>query len=364
MYFFPRTPLYWFYHFSALIMAISVDLVTSIEQGKINIHVLKVSMLFAFFFTISTLIFRYIFNTRGWISAQYQKQIPNLLIAGTLLSILVSFSTITVCYYVDFYNSIYLRYIGENVSLINAYTSSFMLRQCLQTQLFICSWIFIYTSISHQKRAVSAKLQSLQFENSLKSAQLENLNTQLNPHFLFNTLNNIRFMIAESVETADDMMVTLSELLRYALEVTKQDKVSLNSEVQMLNKYMRLIKIQYEEKLIYHTEIQSGLSEYQVPPMMLQLLVENAVKYGIESSKTAGKINLSITQSKQSLILQLSNTVPKEINTTTTSMQIGLANIRERLSLLYGPKGSLETQLNDQQFIATLTLPKEVTCYQ
>lgn len=362
MHFFPRKLSFWFYHFAALIAVIGVDLVTSINQGQININILKVSLLFAVFFTSSALVFRFFFNILRWYLIPYHRQIFALLLAGSALSVLVTFAIVTVCYYSALFNPIYIQYIGRGSSLIDAYTSSFMLRQCLQTQLFICSWIFIYTSITHQRHAVSAEVLNLEFENSLKTAQIENFNTQLNPHFLFNALNNIRFMIAESVDSADDMVVTLSELLRYALEIAKLDKVPLRSELDMLDKYMQLVKVQYEGKLIYHSNVDSGLLNYQLPPMMLQLLMENAVKYGVESSKSTGVITLTVKQSEQHLILQLANTLPQTDNVSAASLQIGLSNIKGRLSLLYGNNGTFNTQITERNFIATLTIPKEVPC--
>lgn len=360
--FFPRDFTFWIYHCCALFIVISVDLITSMSNSQINHNILKVSCLFMGLFTLFALVFRYTFNTFSWYQIEYRKQIPSLLFIGTLLSILITSVIIITCYFVPYFNPIYQAYIGKGTQLLSAFSTAFMLKQSLQTQLFMCSWIFIYTSITHQRHALSAKMKSLELANSLKSAQLENLNTQLNPHFLFNSLNNIRFMIAESVDMADDMMVNLSELLRYALEISQSNKVSLNDELAMLNKYMQLIKVQYEDKLNFINEVPNNSHNLMIPPMMLQLLVENAVKYGVESSTTAGTIKLTSSQTDNTLTLSLANTLPTKNDVSVSSMQIGIANIRDRLHLLYGNKASFNTQVKDNLFIATLELPKESRC--
>ncbi|MDP2562916.1 sensor histidine kinase [Psychrobium sp. 1_MG-2023] len=359
LYFFPRDPRFWLYHCTALIAVIAVDLFTSANNGQINVNIAKVSALFALLFTATTLSFRFVFNKQSWYKTVYHKQIPGLLLAGTFMSLLSTSSIIVISYYTPFFHSIYSSYIGENTSLATAFQSAFMVKQCLQTQLFICSWIFIYTSITHQRHATNAQMLSLQLENSLKSAQLENLNTQLNPHFLFNALNNIRFMIAESVEMADDMMVTLSELLRYALEISQSHKVPLHIELDMLDKYMQLIKMQYEDKLSFSVEEPENSHAIMIPPMMLQLLVENAVKYGVERSTKAGHISLTSSQNTHSVTLKLANSLPTQNDESTASMQIGLNNIRDRLTLLYGSNASFNTEVLNEAFVATLCLPKE-----
>lgn len=357
--FIPRDIHFWVYHLLALGMVIAVDIITSMQNGQVNVNVAKVSGLFVILFTLATLGFRYVFKTYGWYKVAYHRQIPSLLCVGTVLSVVVTGGIITISYATPYFSTIYNSYIGEQVTLGASFSSAFMFKQILQTQLFICSWIFIYTSITHQRHASSEQLKSLELENLLKSAQLENLNTQLNPHFLFNSLNNIRFMIAESVDLADEMMVTLSELLRYALEMARLEKVSLRTELEMLNKYMQLIKIQYEDKLTFHTHINDGNKTWLIPPMMLQLLLENAVKYGVERSTQAGEINLTVEQSEHTLMITLANTLPTQSDESIKGVQVGLANIRSRLSLLYDEDATFNTHIIDNQFVATLTLPKE-----
>ena len=356
IHFFPRDITFWIYHCSALFIVATTDILF-----YANIAMVKFSGLFMLLFTTAILLFRYVYKKYCCYNIAYTKQIPALLTIGTLVAAINTTIVIVICFYVPFLQDFYSQHIGH-LSLSDAMLSSFMLKAVLQSQLFLCSWMFIYTSISHQRRANIADVRNLQLENTLKSAQLENLTTQLNPHFLFNTLNNIRFMISESADMADDMMVSLSELLRYALEVSKSNKVPLGDEIAMLDKYIQLIKIQYEEKIIFQSTIPVHCHRLLIPPMMLQLLLENAIKYGVERSTSAGHIALTVSEHAHTLEIKLVNSLPTQVDNNVISMKLGLANIRNRLHLLYPEQAQLKTEIIDQKFIATLLLPKELTC--
>tara|TARA_B110000881_G_C18490733_1_gene471669 strand:+ start:64 stop:858 length:795 start_codon:yes stop_codon:yes gene_type:complete len=226
-------------------------------------------------------------------------------------------------------------------------------------QVMACSWGFIYNYSIESKHAQEIQLNNLRLINSLKDAQLSNLTNQLNPHFLFNCLNNIRFVIHENQKKADDMIVTLSELLRYSLECSNKEKVELSTELDIINKYIKLESIQLEQRLTFKLNCSDECLEYLIPPMVLQLMVENAIKHGIEHLTEGGLIELDITQSKDLLLLTVTNDKPMNYSLLKESTKLGLKNIKKRLNLLYGDKSSLLIVDNDHEFEAKIIIPKE-----
>ncbi|NRB78730.1 MAG: histidine kinase [Saccharospirillaceae bacterium] len=226
-------------------------------------------------------------------------------------------------------------------------------------QVMACSWGFIYNYAIESKRAQEIQLNNLRLINSLKDAQISSLTNQLNPHFLFNCLNNIRFVIHENQKKADEMIVNLSELLRYSLECSNKEKVELSTELDIIHKYIKLETIQLEQRLTFKLNSSDEFLEYLIPPMTLQLLVENAIKHGIEHLNKGGLIELDITQSADSLIFTVKNDKPAAYSLLKVGTKIGLRNIKQRLQLLYNQQSSLTIIDNDQLFEAKMIIPKE-----
>ena len=203
-------------------------------------------------------------------------------------------------------------------------------------------------------------------KEALATSQLAVLSQQLNPHFLFNTLNNIRASILEEPHKARDSLAQLSDMLRYTLDEQQSDKVSLEKELSILEEYISLCKIQYEERLIFESEVDEDAYHALVPKMLLQLCIENAIKHGIARLVEGGIISLKIAvEQKHALHIQVSNPIPRNKQSDTTKLNpgIGLKNIRRRLALLY-PKtravsASLSLRYENDLAIVTIVLPLE-----
>jgi len=197
----------------------------------------------------------------------------------------------------------------------------------------LIAWSAIYLSLV---RARELKRVS----QTLATSQLQTLIQQLNPHFLFNMLNNIRALVLEDPEKARDALAKLSDMLRYSLNETEFNKVSLVEEVTMVNEYLELCKIQFENRLNYDFDISIETKEMLIPRMLLQLCVENAIKHGISKLKQGGDIHISARVESDLLLLDISNPIPEEPSSVNSTMDtkdrgIGLKNIQERIKLLY-----------------------------
>jgi signal transduction histidine kinase len=220
-------------------------------------------------------------------------------------------------------------------------------------------WSVVYLLLTKVRQLYATK-------EALASSQLEVLSQQLNPHFLFNTLNNIRASILEEPEKARDSLAQLSDMLRYSLEQHQSPKVLLEKEIEILEEYIALCKIQYEDRLSFESDVNSEAKRALIPKLLLQLCIENAIKHGIASLVDGGTISLKVTiEQDKSLHIHVSNPIPRENEGSLqkSSSGIGIKNIRRRLALLY-PKNSavspsLSLSYENDVAIVSIILPLE-----
>ena len=233
-----------------------------------------------------------------------------------------------------------------------------LISNSLNFEIIILSWISLYFGIQYFIKAKNTKIEQLKLKAALQDAQLNILRGQLNPHFMFNSLNNIRALMLEDVYKSRDMITNLSELLRYILNSSKIEKVTLKDELEVVNKFLELVSIQFEEKLTYKINYEEKVLDLLLPPMMIQILVENAVKHGVEKLKFGGEIIINIIENDL-LNIDVINTgeITKEEN--KNSINIGLNNIKERLKLLYGNNMNFDLISKNGFVTASIKLPKE-----
>lgn len=179
-------------------------------------------------------------------------------------------------------------------------------------------------------------------EQKLAMTQLEALRMQLNPHFLFNALNGVSALMYRDIDAADTMLMRLSELLREALQRTKQPWVSLRDDLAFLDRYLGIELIRFAGRLTVRHEIQPETLELQVPNLILQPLVENAIKHGIEPKAQASIITLRAVRTPAgTLRLEVEDNGRGYDPRKPVLSGIGLTNIRARLEHLFGSRGSL-----------------------
>jgi len=197
----------------------------------------------------------------------------------------------------------------------------------------------------------------------LKEAQLNSLIGQLNPHFLFNSLNNIRSLMLEDVAKSREVITSLSDFLRYSLTNNNQAFQSIENELTIVRDYIAIASVQYEERLDYHESIDETLLTSNVPPMLIQLLVENAIRHGIDSCPDIGKLALTITRSEQNIAITVVNS-GRLTDTVTFSEQqkstgLGIKNIKQRLSLLFNDKAFFDLSEDNGFVKAEVIFPLE-----
>ncbi|NHN26380.1 histidine kinase [Flavobacterium jejuense] len=216
-------------------------------------------------------------------------------------------------------------------------------------------WFFVVSSIKVYHYLNLVKITRLELESTLKESKLNALKGQINPHFMFNSLNNIRGLILENPEKSREMITRLSEMLRYSLTKNNVNAISIEEEIEVVDNFIAISKIQLEDRLEFVKEIQPEIMQRQIPPMVIQLLVENAVKHGIANRKHGGIVKLEIGVVNESLVIEVSNSGKLVIDANST--QLGIQNIKERIGLLYGKEAAFSLQETDDTVKAIIKLP-------
>jgi LytS/YehU family sensor histidine kinase len=217
-------------------------------------------------------------------------------------------------------------------------------------------WTVVYTRIT-EKRAQEQR--ETQMQLALRAAELRALEAQINPHFLFNCLNSIRGLVVENPALAQDMITRFAALLRYNLNHDRQHTVPFAEEAEIVEDYLALESVRFEGRLRVHFEVDPEAKAVQVPPMILQALVENALKHGIARRPEGGDVQIHATAANGTLVLRVTNS--GELGPARPGdTQLGLKNIRERLHLLYGDRASLSLHNGSGTVVAKVEIPKAV----
>ncbi|OQY02550.1 MAG: hypothetical protein B6I20_06785 [Bacteroidetes bacterium 4572_117] len=218
--------------------------------------------------------------------------------------------------------------------------------------LTLIYYLILYNQNLKQKIKDEANLKALIWQ-----AEVEALKNQINPHFLFNSLNSISSLTVTSPEKARDMIVKLSDLMRYSLKANPNYKTSIEAELQNIERYLSIEKVRFGNKLQYRAEIETECKNKLLPVMILQPLIENAIKHGVYESTGKININLKCDYLNNNLIVKIVNNYDNEL-VVKDGAGIGLTNIRQRLHLLYRRNDLLETTIEDSLFKVKLVIPQ------
>jgi len=202
-----------------------------------------------------------------------------------------------------------------------------------------------------ERRAMETSIQA-------RDAELKALKAQINPHFLFNSLNSISALTSIDPARARDMCVLLGDFLRLTLGLGEKTSVRFSEELDLLQKYLAIEKVRFGTRLMMHEEIQEESKACLLPPLLLQPLVENAVKHGIASLPEGGDVRLSVQRQNGRLAILVENSWDREAP-PRRSGGLGLKNVQMRLEARYGKDASLRVNTEGELFQVSLSLPAE-----
>ncbi|WP_103070941.1 sensor histidine kinase [Aquimarina sediminis] len=286
---------------------------------------------------------------KGWNELSLKKLIPRIVLVIVILSTSYMLLVIGKLYLVRLF-------------ILKNYDSSFLeLFNTTRLQVFITGirlmsiWVLAYHLYHYSRREIRTVQENAQLTIKVKEAQLNNLTAQLNPHFFFNSLNNIKSLISEKPNSARRAIDLLSDLLRNSLNNNIERLIPLCDEISLVKDYLELEKMRFEKRLQISVEIDEKVSKHLIPPLCIQSLVENAIKHGIGKRKKGGFIKVKVETLNNYIQISVQNSGILSANNT---LGIGLNNLRERLLMEYNGKASFEIlQMNKETVLATILIP-------
>ena len=277
-----------------------------------------------------THIMRLWFFKKHWLELKLASLIPRVFSISILCSLCISFTTLVI-------STLSNKNFQNDITLLTEVINVFGIL------VLILFWNSIYFTFHFFQKSRKQELNNITLEASRNEIELKNLRSQLNPHFLFNSLNSIRALIDLEPNKAKFAITTLSSLLRKSLILGKENLVRLEDEIEMISNYLELEKVRFEERLVVKWNLDDTLNDFLIPPFSLQTLVENAIKHGISNLIEGGTITIQTSQNEHSLIITVLNSGEIKGN---VDLGIGIENTKRRLALQF--KDSAELTLSQE----------------
>ncbi len=219
-------------------------------------------------------------------------------------------------------------------------------------------WILAYHLYHYYQKEIITAKENAKLSLITKQAQLDNLSAQLNPHFLFNSLNSIKSLVIENPSVARRAIDLLSDLLRSSLYEKDNDLIPIKNELSLVYDYIELEKMRFEERLQLKTNIDDEVINYKIPTLSIQLLVENAIKHGIDLKVGGGVVFLKVKKKNSEIYITVEN--PGVIN-QNKSVGLGLENLKKRLEIQYIGKASFcLTEIENANVCAEIIIPMHI----
>ena len=233
------------------------------------------------------------------------------------------------------------------------------LGELFNTFLLISLWVLVYTIYHYIEKNRNNQIDKLKLEAVVKSLELKTIKSHINPHFIFNALNSIRALVDENPARARTAITELSNILRSSLQAEKQETVSLSQELDIVNDYLALEQMRFEERLKIELYIDEETLVEPIPPMMLQTLVENAIKHGISKQEAGGTIEIHskyINNTHELTVINTGNLMPSKKGADSG---FGIKATQDRLNLLYQNHARFEIkELNNNKVESKIIMPK------
>jgi two-component sensor histidine kinase len=207
-----------------------------------------------------------------------------------------------------------------------------------QNILLIALWFLIYIVYHYVEKNRKDQLDRLKLESTVKELELKTIKSHINPHFIFNSLNSIRALVDENPERARKAITELSNILRSSMQAEKSETVTLQRELNIVEDYLALEHMRFEERLKVEMDIDPDTLNHQVPPMMLQTLVENSIKHGISKLVHGGVVRIVADFKDDHLELLVQNT--GQLNVNQNGDGFGIKSTQDRLNLMYQGKAT------------------------
>jgi LytS/YehU family sensor histidine kinase len=245
---------------------------------------------------------------------------------------------------------------ADNASYLEFLKTSLPWRAILGAFFYLIFVLIYYMMLYYEDLQQKLKVES-ELNNLVREAELNALKSQINPHFLFNSLNSISSLTMTDPEKAQEMVIKLSDFMRYSLSHDRNETTSLRRELENAERYLDIEKIRFGKRLKYVCNVPDNCFEQPIPNMILQPLLENAIKHGVHNSTEEVLIELSCVMTPDYAELHLLNDFDPEA-IRPKGEGIGLKNIRNRMKLLYHRSDLFEVKMGKIEFEVILRIPK------
>ncbi len=340
-----RKKVYWISQITGWLAFALVNIILLASLKHINLERVLSVFYFCFMGVSFTHIFRSIIKKYNWINLPLKKIIPRVLISSLIIGAII-------------YILIYAVDIATGAAKLEKFKIAIMLVENFQVTIIILLWELIYFSVHFFENYKRVEIESYIWEAAVKDFELKTLKSQLNPHFMFNALNSIRALIGVDPVSAQSAVTKLSSLLRYSLRMERIETVSLQEEMQTVTDYLELESIRFEERLKFIIDIDPKSNKIEIPPMMIQTLVENGIKHGISKKTEGGEISVKSEVKDSNLYINIKNSGHVEERALHNSSGFGINNTKHRLHLLYGEQASFTIKNeSNNTVIAKLVIP-------
>lgn len=343
-----KKKLYWFSQIIGwLLYTIIVGIFYILTGNEISLELIY-SLLSIYLIGLSVShAFRLLIVKLNWLRHNIPRLIPRILF-GTLISGIL----------VYFLKSIIIeRFIVQNAyefNLADAFPT------IISWTLLYLIWSLLYLLFHFVNNYKKEEIKNLKWEAAKNEIELNKLKSQLNPHFIFNSMNSIRALVNENPSLAKEAITQLSNVLRNSLLMGKQKLIPFSDEMKLVSDYLGLEKTRFEERLTIVRNIENNTDMFLVPPLMVQTLVENGIKHGTSKLPDGGTLEIAAKIQDNNLLIVIYNSgVYQENNEPETGF--GIVNTIQRLKLLYGENASFEISNDKDRVKTVLTIPKETT---
>lgn len=222
--------------------------------------------------------------------------------------------------------------------------------------LYYVGLLLFYYLLIYQKSLQEKVLQEARLKNMVKEAEMNMLKFQLNPHFIFNGLNSISSLTLSAPEKAREMIIKLSDFLRYSLQQDGSQMSAIENELHHIENYLAIEKIRFGEKLEFIKTLETDCMNHEIPSLILQPLFENAIKHGVYQSTEKVVVHFSCRKEEEGILIEISNNYDPG-SAMKKGAGIGLKNIAERLNLIYGKNNLLAVKREKDVFRVELRIP-------
>jgi hypothetical protein len=339
-----RSAIYWSAQLLGWSLYVLVAAIWNFFINDLNAGVIKVLITsFILGITLSNLYRLYIIRQK-WVLLPVTSLIPRVLAATIILGLI--FALLQAVIYDTFF---------DDIKPLMVFPYEGVLTLATNWIIIFLLWSALYFAGNYLRNYRSEEIKNLRHEALRNEVELNNLKAQLNPHFMFNSMNSIRALVDDEPQHAKDAITKLASLLRTTLLTGKQKLIPLNEELKLVKDYLALEKIRYEERLITEFNIDPQAYSYKVPPLMLLTLVENAIKHGITHLPKGGLVKIDIDEQKNYLEIIVLNS-GKYNPGISSGTGIGLKNTTKRLELLYGNRSEFNIEnllINNSPFVKT-----------